>query len=778
MATRFGEFTGTVSPIMKWYAEYSYTRTSNSVVQVTVTVVGDIVNTASTSYMGSGANVVITASVGGSSQTYEIKSSTSVWRGSDSTDPRSHTFTFNVTSTTAGTSIPVSYSVAGSGYTAAAKVPTKSTTFSSPALLYTASVPSMAAATMGTAVTINTNRQSDSMVHTLTYTFGSASGTIGTAQAVGASVSWTPPLTLASQIPSATKGSCTITCKTYVSGTLIGTNSISITLSVPASVVPTCSLTTALVTNGEPTSWGIAVQGYTKVKCTATASGAYGSTIKSYKITGGGYSSNASTYTTGALGTAGTNKFTLTVTDTRDRTATVEKTITVYAYSPPTFSSTTAYRSDSSGARASSGTYIYAKTAFSYASVNSKNSVTCTVAYRANNASIYSGSTSLTSGTAKVIGAGAISTGSSYVVQFTLKDGIKTITKEVLIGTVLRSFHIKKGGRGVAFGKVAETDDLVDSAWPIKAPTLEATAGLTTYAASIASESELDTALNSAYAALGTRRVGFATFNVTASGISIGGGISLATIYRCTDQYGWVICSSYNGRAIYRRDLNGGTWGNWRNIGETAFASADHTHTASAIGAASEEHTHTAAEVGAAPSGYGLGGEAVTTDWNNATETGFYKGYSNSPNGQWFEGFVIKYSDVYCIQSVWRVGEHLHYERNLVNGTWGSWVDHSPGKIGARIVNVGSLTVPTYSTTGSNGSQYYGDVTVTGGTFATAHTAGRPWVFLQCGAATTGVTAVEPVEWTASAITKIRIHRASSATNVAGFTVYYYTIGT
>lgn len=647
MATRFGEFTGTVSPVMKWYAEYSYTRTSNSVVQVTVTVVGDIVNTASTSYMGTGANVVVTASVGGSTQTYEIKSSTSVWRGSDSTDPRSHTFTFNVTSTTAGTSIPVSYSVAGSGYTAAAKVPTKSTTFSSPALLYTASVPSMAAATMGTAVTINTNRQSDSMVHTLTYTFGSASGTIGTAQAVGASVSWTPPLTLASQIPSATKGSCTITCKTYVGGTLIGSNSISITLSVPASVVPTCSLTTALVTNGEPTSWGIAVQGYTKVKCTTTASGAYGSTIKSYKITGGGYTSASSTYTTGALGTSGTNTFTLTVTDTRGRTSTSTKTITVYAYSPPTFSSTTAYRSDSSGARASSGTYIYAKTAFSYASVNGKNSVACTVAYRANNTSSYSGTTSLTSGTGKVIGGGAISTGSSYVARFTLQDGIKTVTKDILIGTVLRSFHIKKGGKGVAFGKVAETDNLVDSAWAIKAPTLEATAGLTTSGleTSITSESELDTALNNAYAALGTRRVGFATFNVTANGTSIGGGISLVTIYRCTDQYGWVICSSYNGRAIYRRDLNGGSWGDWRNIGETAFA----------------------------PSGYGLGGESTTTDWNDATKTGFYKGFTNSPNGQWWEGFVIKYSDVYCVQSAWRVGEYLRCERVMSNGVFGEW---------------------------------------------------------------------------------------------------------
>ena len=63
---------------------------------------------------------------------------------------------------------------------------------------------------LGSSVTINTNRLSSSATHTLTYTFGSASGTIATN--VGASTGWTPPLSLASQIPSATSGYCTITC--------------------------------------------------------------------------------------------------------------------------------------------------------------------------------------------------------------------------------------------------------------------------------------------------------------------------------------------------------------------------------------------------------------------------------------------------------------------------------------------------------------------------------------------------------------------------------------
>lgn len=89
---------------------------------------------------------------------------------------------------------------------------------------------------LGTAVTIYTNREDVSYLHTVSYQFGGASGTI--AMSVGDSVSWTPPLSLASYIPNATSGSCTVTCDTYYSGVLTGTKSCTLTLSVPSTVVP------------------------------------------------------------------------------------------------------------------------------------------------------------------------------------------------------------------------------------------------------------------------------------------------------------------------------------------------------------------------------------------------------------------------------------------------------------------------------------------------------------------------------------------------------------
>jgi hypothetical protein len=94
---------------------------------------------------------------------------------------------------------------------------------------------------MGSTVTINTNRKADSLTHTLTYTFGGSTGTI--ASSVGASYKWTVP-DLAAKISGETKGTCTITCKTYSGSTLIGTDTVSLTLTVQDASTPTVSAST------------------------------------------------------------------------------------------------------------------------------------------------------------------------------------------------------------------------------------------------------------------------------------------------------------------------------------------------------------------------------------------------------------------------------------------------------------------------------------------------------------------------------------------------------
>lgn len=94
---------------------------------------------------------------------------------------------------------------------------------------------------MGNSVTITTNRQADSLTHTLHYSFGGATGTIATG--VGASYKWSVP-DLASKISGKTSGTCTITCHTYSGTTLIGSEAISLTLTVQDKSTPTVSAST------------------------------------------------------------------------------------------------------------------------------------------------------------------------------------------------------------------------------------------------------------------------------------------------------------------------------------------------------------------------------------------------------------------------------------------------------------------------------------------------------------------------------------------------------
>lgn len=198
-------------------------------------------------------------------------------------------------------------------------------------------------------------------------------------------MSWTPALTLANQIPNAVSGKCTITCKTYSGTTEVGSKTCTLTLTVPSSVKPTItSLTAERVDGTVPSTWAIYVQSKSKAKLTINgAAGAYGSTIASYSITGGGYSSTASSFTTGFLNTSGTITFTASVTDSRGRvSADATVSITVVAYTAPAFSKYVSQRCNSAGTASDNGTYVKSTVNFSYASCSSKNTVTTATYYK------------------------------------------------------------------------------------------------------------------------------------------------------------------------------------------------------------------------------------------------------------------------------------------------------------------------------------------------------------------------------------------------------------
>lgn len=322
-----------------------------------------------------------------------------------------------------------------------------------------ATQPSLSKSTveMGTAVTISTPAANSGYRHTLRYAFGSASGTI--ASGVASAQSWTPPVSLAAQIPSATSGSGAIYCDTYSGSTLLGTKSVSITLTVPASVRPSAGTLSAAVAD-DSSGTGMYVKGMGKARVTLSgAAGAQGSSIRSTVISGGGWSASGNTLLTGVLTAAGTVTFTATVTDSRGRTASTTTSISVIDYARPGISSCTVYRCNSAGARQNDGTYAAVEIKAFYSAI-SGNTLSLGVAYKKSSESGYGGSTTLTNNGKTIIG-GGLSASTTYDVRVTVSDKYNTVEQVYSLPTksVLLSF-LKN--LGAAIGKVAELSGWLD----------------------------------------------------------------------------------------------------------------------------------------------------------------------------------------------------------------------------------------------------------------------------------------------------------------------------
>lgn len=326
-----------------------------------------------------------------------------------------------------------------------------------------ATQPSLSAATveMGKSVTINTPAVNSAYRHTLRYAFGSASGTIATE--IASSVSWTPPVSLANQIPSATAGSGTIYCDTYSGSTLLGTKSVSITLTVPGSVVPSAGTLSAALAE-DTSGTGLYVKGMGKAKLTLSgASGAYGSSITSYTITGGGWTATNSALTTGTLASAGNITFTATVTDSRGRKVSTTCAINVIDYTKPGVAVCDVYRCDADGNRKKAGTYFAVEINASYSAITG-NTLNITARYKKQSESSYGTAANVTNNGKTVLGGGNIGASTTYDVPVTVADKYNSLSIPRTLSTksVLQSF---KRSAGAAIGKVAELANWLDVAW-------------------------------------------------------------------------------------------------------------------------------------------------------------------------------------------------------------------------------------------------------------------------------------------------------------------------
>jgi hypothetical protein len=326
----------------------------------------------------------------------------------------------------------------------------------------TATVTSSVQAGARSTVTFSNSNLSN-VYHTVKWQFGASSHTV-TSSVGQSSASYAIPLSWAANIPSATSGSASVVLTTYANdGTNLGSNTYSFTVTVPSTVVPSITLSATRIDNTVPAAWGIYVAGKSGVRLTASASGAQGSTISSYTLSGGASATQTTgTFTVATINSSGTVTYTVKATDSRGRTASASVSISVVAYSAPTFSLTEAFRCNSSGSATESGTYISVKANGTYDTVGGRNTVSLSVRYGLSTSTAYSDVQALAFNTAVVTGGGQINTQASYKVLFELTDAFGTVQKTVNVGTAAYTVFFRQGGGGVAFGKVSERNNAVE----------------------------------------------------------------------------------------------------------------------------------------------------------------------------------------------------------------------------------------------------------------------------------------------------------------------------
>lgn len=313
-------------------------------------------------------------------------------------------------------------------------------------------------ATIGSdSVTVNITRNSSAYKHKVKLILGGTTYLL--AENVDTSYTFTPSMSYCNKITTSTSGTATVKVETLTgtNGSWIAETTKTLTLNVPSNVVPSVGIS---VTANNQTS-GVNVAGKTTFTVKPTnASGSYGSTIKSYSITGGGLNGTSSSgATTGTLG-AGDYTFVVKVIDSRGRTAQASQRVTVHAYSSPTISAR-AFRCDSKGTESSSGAYIAVNFSWEITNLasNNSNAKQYFIQYKTNSATSYTTSVDWTnlssySGSMTKVLSQTFSTTSSYNIQLKVKDSFGTTTSTLDVSTISALLNIEKSGVGV--GKIHE----------------------------------------------------------------------------------------------------------------------------------------------------------------------------------------------------------------------------------------------------------------------------------------------------------------------------------
>jgi len=317
-----------------------------------------------------------------------------------------------------------------------------------------ATTPTLSASSVacGSNITINLPRHSSSFTHRISYKIGGKDkGTITTN--AGTSFAWTVP-NLGSYMPNSTGVWVVLRVETMSGSTVIGYKDIGFTATAPSSWVPTASISSiAEATANLATQFGGYVQSKSTLRVKSAGSGSNGSSISSYVVTIQGRKYNGTDITSAAISASGTVPVTLTVTDSRGRTASKTQNVTVLAYSPPQITVSSVARTSD---EATTATCTYN---FSIASVNSKNTKAFYIQYL--NGSTWTDITRMSDVYTKT---GSVTSGAIFGVdattrvRFVAKDYFSEVVIEREVGPTFTLMNLGAGGKSLAIGRVSDNE--------------------------------------------------------------------------------------------------------------------------------------------------------------------------------------------------------------------------------------------------------------------------------------------------------------------------------
>lgn len=317
---------------------------------------------------------------------------------------------------------------------------------------------------IGKTINIKINRKSSSFTHQVWWKFENGSW-IDLGKGIYTSASFIVPKTEITKIPNSAHGELEVWIDTYNGSAKIGTKTKKINIFIDPEIIPTLSASYAILPGKVPQDWDVIVEGYSKIRINISANGVYGSTIKSYSVSGNNQSGgNGAEF--GTFNKAGEVSFNCSVTDSRGKTAITVLTVTVIPYKPPSIV-IEAERCLANGTKNKGGRFLLIKANYSYANILNKNIVTKSISCNGVT------NTNFDSDTTFILAANLLPS-ELYDVIAEIRDNLgNSSTTSIKILTDVIPFHIGINKNMVGIGGYATEAETFKSYWKGVFPSLE-----------------------------------------------------------------------------------------------------------------------------------------------------------------------------------------------------------------------------------------------------------------------------------------------------------------